>query len=69
MCIMSLHEASMSPGPEVGKHFVGWKPNASSEDMRFWVLQGKHLFISLDLDGVSSVLIYFTGVWLNNVYL
>jgi len=30
---MSPHEGSVSPGPEVGKHFVGWKPGTSFEDM------------------------------------
>lgn len=30
---MSPHEGSVSPGPEVGKHFVGWKPSSPFEDM------------------------------------
>ena len=28
---MSSHEGSVSPGPEVGKHFVGWKLDTSFE--------------------------------------
>ena len=44
-CIQLLHilflcEASMPPGLEAGKYFVGWKPSSSVEDMWFWVLQG-----------------------------
>lgn len=31
--ILFLGEASMSPGLEAGKHFVGWKPSSSAEDM------------------------------------
>lgn len=62
---MSLHEASMSSGLEAGKHFAGWKLGTSFKDMRFWVLQGKVLFFSLDLHVVSFMLpYYFTGTCL-----
>jgi len=30
---VSPHEGSVSPGLEVGKHFVGWKPSTPFEDM------------------------------------
>lgn len=55
--LYSFDEANMSPGLEVGKYFVGWKPSSSFEDMWFWVLQGTNCLHIPAPVGIISVLI------------
>lgn len=55
--LYSFDEANMSPGLEVGKYFVGWKPSSTFEDMWFWVLQGTNCLHIPASVGVISVLI------------